>query len=180
MSLRYNSSDRLSTSGRHRIRSTVEPSPPDDDGDGPDGAPPLPAPNAHPQEAPFDWFLFYRCARDMERRLGQVVGNGRSLVELALARSDSVLALSDAVLAGAMPTVAKWLVARECSQLLAPHMGATASLEARGKKLEKRVRALRVVVEQKLEGVLTAQRAIGSAADVLAWYEKRLRQEARR
>ncbi|MFL6672901.1 MAG: hypothetical protein ACJ8LG_06395 [Massilia sp.] len=162
-----------------RLRSAAEPPPPGDDDDGPE-APPPPAPDAGRQAAPFDWFLFYRCARDMERRLGQAAADGRSLVELALARSDSVLALCDAVLAGPMPPVAKWLVARECSQLLAPHVSAAPLLKARRKNLEKRMQALRTFVEKELEGALAAQRATGSAGDVLAWYEKQLRQGSAR
>lgn len=161
-----------------RLRSAAEPPPPSDD----DGPEPLPAPPAPPapdggrQVAPFDWFLFFRCARDMERRLSQAAAERRSLVELALARSDSVLALCDAVLAGPMPPVAKWLVARECSQLLAPHVSAAPLLKARRKNLEKRMQALRTSVEKELEGALAVQRATGGAADVLAWYEKQLRQ----
>jgi hypothetical protein len=167
-----------------RLRSAAEPPPPDDD-DGPEPPPtpvptPVPASTGDQQAAPFDWFLFYRCARDMERRLGQAAVDGHSLVELALARSDSVLALCDAVLAGPMPPVAKWLVARECSQLLAPHVSAAPLLKARRKNLEKRMEGLRTSVEKELEGALVTQHATGSAGDVLAWYEKQLRQRSGR
>ena len=159
-----------------RQRSAAEPPPPSDDDDDPERPKPPPTPNAGLQDVTFDWFLFYRCARDMERRLCQAAADRRSVVELALARSDSVLALCDAVLAGPMQPVAKWLVARECSQLLAPHAGATPSLKVRHKNLVKRMKALRTTVEKELEGTLAAQRATGSAADVLVWYERQLRQ----
>jgi hypothetical protein len=162
-----------------RLRSAAEPPPPSDDDDDGQERPmptPAPAPDVGRQEAAFDWFLFYRCARDMERRLGQAAADRRSLVELALARSDSVLMLCDAVLAGPMLPVAKWLVARECSQLLAPHVGAAPLLKARHKNLAKRMKGLRTTMEQELEGALAAQHATGSAADVLAWYERHLRQ----
>lgn len=165
-----------------RIASAAEPDPPPEEGTGeavdenmsPEGQVLI----RKQKEEPFDWFLFYRCVRNMRDRLERAAGDRRLLADLILARSDSVLALSDCVLAGSMQPAGKWLVIKECIGLLRAYGEAVPHLKSKLRFLKARHKELKVLVEEDLERTLPA-RVRAKAADVMAWYDRQVSKEVR-
>lgn len=162
-----------------RTRSAAEPPAPDDEEDdtaaGSDApVPGSPAGEDELNEESLDWFLFYRGIRDMRSRFEQAAEDERSLLDLALVRSDSVLALCEGVLSSAMPVAAQWLVVRECRSLLKGLGKLSPLMKRKMKALDEGMAKLRLLVEADLERILRARRLDAQPGQMLDWYEKQI------
>ena len=162
-----------------RAGSAAEPDPPADDDTEEKGKEESALPEDEvlepkPKEEPFDWFLFYRCVQDMRARLEQAKDDPRLLADLVLIRSDSVIALSDSVLAGSMMPVGNWLVVKECVELLKPYRGMASLLKGRLRRLEMQLQTLKEQVERDIENELLMRRVSSKPAELVAWYDHQL------
>ncbi|MFI8616140.1 hypothetical protein ACIGHN_11590 [Acidovorax sp. NPDC077693] len=166
-------------------RSAAEPPPPDEDDPGSqvneDGEGGAEDPVDEQQvikpedkESAFDWFLFYRVVRDMQGRLQRASGDSRQLAELAVTRSDSVIALAESMADESVPSVRQWLVVKECIGLLRPFYDRVPHLKNKLKRLKRREDELKTLVERDLAAEASTRTARTRSPEMLAWYTHQL------
>lgn len=123
---------------------------------------------------PFDWFLFFRCVLQRRERIDQVKSNRRDLLELLVTRTDSAARMAAAAMVDAMPPAGRWIVVHECLKLLKPYRS-NPEVRAHLKKIEDDLDTLRKDVTRCLAALVQERRLGCDPADLLAWYELKLR-----
>lgn len=125
---------------------------------------------------PFDWFLFFRCALQRRERIAQAASNRRELLELLVTRTDSAARMAAAAMADTMTPAGRWIVVHECSMLLKPYRSHP-EVHAHLKKMAVDLSTLRVEVTQALAALVHERRLACDPADLLAWYDVKLRKQ---
>lgn len=131
---------------------------------------------ANPRE-PFDWFTFFRTLATWRDRIAAVNDNSRELIDLLVARTDSVSTMAAAALADQMPTAGRWIVVDECLRLLRRHAGIP-EVKVQVTALQEAIGELEKNLTRELSDDLRSRGRKANPAEVFAWYAKRMRRMA--
>lgn len=127
-------------------------------------------------EPPFDWFMFFRSLAERRQRIltaGESGDRPHELVDLLVARTDSLASMAAAAQAARMPAAGRWIVVQACLRELWPYR-AIPEVGVQCRVLQAAARALRQRLDTDLQAALRARGLSADPQRLLRWYEQRL------